>query len=81
MSVYLQAVHDERFVARIVMVAAVVGLVMVGVGAAAGGAMGAAFGFAAQQAVAFLVLFARFVRRRSMGIEMLNYEDLTSANT
>jgi len=81
MSAYLQAVHDERFVARIVMVAAVFGLVAVGVGAAAGGAMGAAFGFAAQQAVVFLVLFARFVRRRSMGIEMPNNEDLTSANT
>lgn len=81
MAVYLQAVHDERYVARTVMGAAAVGLVLVGVGAAAGGATGAAFGFAAQQAMILLALFARFVRRRSMGIGMPKSEGLTSANT
>lgn len=61
MAIYLQAVHDERYVARTVMLAGVIGLVFVAFGASAGGATGAAYGFAALQAVVLLALGVRFI--------------------
>ena len=62
MAVYLQAIHQETYVARTVMTAAVIGLLFVGIGSATGGAMGAAYGFAAQQALVLLSLAAWFAK-------------------
>ncbi len=67
MSTYLQAVRDERFVATVGLLAALGGLMAVGLGAVVGGVVGAAWGTALQQAVISAALLARLIRRSRRG--------------
>jgi len=68
MAVFLQATHRERYVATVVLGAAVGGLVAVGVGASLGGAVGAAWGTVLQQAAVMLALIGRLLWRAGMGV-------------
>lgn len=65
MAVYLQATRRERYVATIVLLTALGGLVAVGAGAVAGGATGAAWGTVLQQAAIAMAL-ASSLRRSGL---------------
>ena len=81
LAVYLQATHEEQYVARTVALAALIGLGGVAAGAALAGAFGAAFGFAFQQVMIFAALAARLWGTSHVGGRLALLDQQTHADS